>query len=588
MEYQLIASPLPTSNKYTVTERILANRGLMPNMVHHYLHTTDEDIIAPDRLMNVAAGAKMLIEHISQGHNILVQVDSDCDGYTSAAALINYLNMWCPNFVHSHIYYRLHTGKQHGIIPDTVPDNIQLVIAPDSSSNDYEQHKELKNRGIDVLVIDHHEAEKVSEDACIINNQLCDYPTKSLSGVGVVFKFCSYIDSILETEYANDLLDLVAVGMIADMMDLRDFETKRLIDKGLNAIRNPFIKSIVRAQDYSISKGGGLCPFTVSFYIAPMINAMIRVGTATEKLMLFEAMLDYKGYEQIPSGKRGAKGQFEARAIEAARICSNVKNRQKKTQDSSAATIEAIIEKNNLLDNKLLVVRLDPNQAVDKNLTGLIANQLMAKYQRPILLLNQVINEETQVKSWEGSGRGYEKSKLDSFREFLADSGYVMYAQGHANAFGAGILDDNFEAFMNYSNEALKDFDFHPCYKVDIVYQGNDFSTQDILGVTELKTIWGQNIDEPYFAFENIKVTKENLVLMSPDKNPTLKITLPNGTSIIKFKASQEEFDRLYTEMGCTTINLVGKCERNVWNGRITPQILVEDYEIVNQTKYYF
>jgi single-stranded-DNA-specific exonuclease len=84
-----------------------------------------------------------------------------------------------------------------------VPEDIKLVIAPDSSSNDYDVHAELAARGIDVLVIDHHEADRVSEHACIINNQLCDYPTKSLSGVGMVYKFCSYIDRLLNVDYAD-------------------------------------------------------------------------------------------------------------------------------------------------------------------------------------------------------------------------------------------------------------------------------------------------------------------------------------------------------------------------------------------------
>ena len=75
---------------------------------------------------------------------------------------------------------------------------------------------------------------------------------------------------------------------------------------------------------------------------------------------------------------------------------------------------------------------------------------------------------------------------------------------------------------------------------------------------------------------------------MAKDKNPTLKITLPNGTSLIKFRSSNEEYERLYSELGCVTINIVGKCERNIWNGTISPQIIIEDYEIVERTAYYF
>lgn len=77
-----------------------------------------------------------------------------------------------------------------------IPEGTTLVIAPDSSSNDYDIHKKLMEKGIDVLVIDHHEADRISEYACVVNNQLCDYPTKSLSGVGMVYKVCQYLDEL--------------------------------------------------------------------------------------------------------------------------------------------------------------------------------------------------------------------------------------------------------------------------------------------------------------------------------------------------------------------------------------------------------
>ena len=138
-----------------------------------------------------------------------------------------------PNFAQTKISFRIHDGKEHGIIAETIPDDIKLVIAPDSSSNDYEIHQKLAERGIDVLVIDHHEAEKYSEYACVINNQMCDYPTKALSGAGVVYKFCSYIDKLLETSYADDYLDLATTGIIADVMLLKDLEIRQIILKGM-------------------------------------------------------------------------------------------------------------------------------------------------------------------------------------------------------------------------------------------------------------------------------------------------------------------------------------------------------------------
>ena len=579
MEYQLIAPHIPLGRLLTAVEQVLANRGIAPENVEHYLNTTDEDILSPMLIMNIEEGVKVLIRHIAQGDKVLIQIDSDCDGYTSAAALINYLNRLFPGFVQTNVYYRIHTGKQHGILLETIPDDVKLVIAPDSSSNDYEVHEELKSRGVDVLVIDHHEADKISENAVIINNQLCDYPTKSLSGVGMVYKFCSYMDELLNVDYADDYLDLVALGMVADMMDLRDYETRHLITRGLENIRNPYFKGMVDKQAYSLKDG--ISPIGVAFYIAPYVNATIRMGTQEEKLMLFESMLDYRGYELVPSTKRGCKGQTETRVEQACRNCTNIKNRQTKARDAALENIERIIKEKNLLENKILAIKLD-TFAADRNLTGLIANQLMAKYQRPVLLLNKTAD------GWEGSGRGYDKSKFDNLREFLKESGMIMYAEGHANALGVGITDEEFKTFIEYSNRELAEFDFTPCYKVDFIFSGSDFRGADIVEIAELKSLWGQGVDEPLVAIEHINVYAGNVVLMSPDKSPTLKITLPNGTSLIKFKSSQEEYEKLRSETGCITINIVGKCERNIWNGTVTPQIIIEDYEIVGEQKYYF
>ena len=579
MEYQLIAPRIPLGRLLTAVEQVLANRGIAPENVEHYLNTTDEDILNPMLIMNIEEGVKVLIKHIAQGDKVLIQIDSDCDGYTSAAALINYLNRLFPGFVQTNVYYRIHTGKQHGILLETIPDDVKLVIAPDSSSNDYEVHQQLKSKGVDVLVIDHHEADKISENAVIINNQLCDYPTKSLSGVGMVYKFCSYMDELLNVDYADDYLDLVALGMVADMMDLRDFETRHLITRGLENIRNPYFKGMVDKQAYSLKDG--ISPIGVAFYIAPYVNATIRMGTQEEKLMLFESMLDYRGYELVPSTKRGCKGQTETRVEQACRNCTNIKNRQTKARDAALENIERIIKEKNLLENKILAIKLD-TFAADRNLTGLIANQLMAKYQRPVLLLNKTED------GWEGSGRGYDKSRFDNLREFLKESGLVMYAEGHANALGVGITDEWFNTFIEYSNRELAEFDFTPCYKVDFIFSGSDFRGADIVEIAELKSLWGQGVDEPLVAIEHINVYAGNVVLMSPDKSPTLKITLPNGTSLIKFKSSQEEYEKLRSETGCVTINVVGKCERNVWNGTVTPQIIIEDYEIVGEQKYYF
>ena len=579
MNYQLIAPRVPSMS---MVEQVLTNRGIDLSDVPHYLHTSDNDILPPSIIQNIHEGAKMLIKHISQNDKVLIQVDSDCDGYTSAATLINYLNCLFPGFVQNNISYRLHEGKAHGLILETIPQDVKLVIAPDSSSNDYEVHEALHQRGVDVLVIDHHEADHISEYACVINNQLCNYPTKSLSGVGMVYKFCSYIDSLLNVSYADDYLDLVSLGLIADMMDLRDFETRHLITLGIGQIRNPYFKGMTVKNSFSL--GDKITPFGVAFYIAPYVNAVTRCGAQEEKLILFESMLDFKAYEMIPSTKRGCKGQLETRVEQACRNCTNIKNRQTKARDVSLEIIEQIIKDKELLNNKIIIVTLDKSHSIDRNLTGLVATKIANEYQRPTLILNESVQNDNSI-LWEGSGRNYGQNDFSHLRAFLEESGYFEYAEGHEGAFGVGIQDSQLDDFITYSNKLLEDFDFTAKYDIDFEYDATTLTGADILNLADFDHLWGQCIEEPYVLIKNLKLTSDNLSLL---KGTTLKIGLHDDISLIKFRSTETEYNSLYSDLGCVTINVIGRFQKNVWNGRTNPQILIEDYEIVGRTAYYF
>ena len=148
------------------------------------------------------------------------------DGYTSAALIYNYLNQ-CPFFKNYNfeLSYHIPLGKEHGlktIIKEyNTEKKFDLIILPDSSSNDYEEHKELKELGYDILVLDHHIADYYSENAVVINNQLSkNYENKSLSGVGVVYKFIEFFNEMWKVDneiYDNEFdikqyIDLVALG----------------------------------------------------------------------------------------------------------------------------------------------------------------------------------------------------------------------------------------------------------------------------------------------------------------------------------------------------------------------------------------
>lgn len=584
MKYQLIK---PVNSKYSAIEQILTNRGIPYKDVYHYLNTTDDDINSFNLLgsENLQAAARALIRCITENKMAIVIVDSDCDGFTSSALLINYLYDVFPSWVNNKLSWFMHEGKQHGLSDFNIQelDDVGLFLIPDASSNDYQYHKQLAEMGKDIIVLDHHEAEKISEDAIVINNQLCDYPNKHMSGVGIVWQFCRYLDTLLGVEKADDYLDLVALGMDADMMSMASLETKHLINKGLTQIKNPFFSAMVEKASYKMKEA---TPMGVAFYVAPLVNAIVRSGTLEEKNIVFQSMLKFRAFEKIPSNKRGHKpGEMEQLYIQAVRTANNVKNRQTRAQDAGMIFLEKMIEENNLLNHKVLLFLLEPGD-IDRNIAGLVANKFMAKYQRPCCILTKVTDADKI--SYQGSARGCDKTGIVEFKKICEDTGVIMFAEGHQGAFGLGIESDKIDDFIQKTDEILKDTSDEAVYFVDYIYNGIDVNPQHILDIANLNHLWGKDIDESLIAVKRLKITKDMVTLMSPDKSPTLKITLPNKVCLIKFNSNQEEYNYLYSENGYIEIDVVGTCNKNEWNGYVTPQIFIEDYEVVDRMKYMF
>ena len=626
MNYRLIDS-CPKELGLTAQETVLYNRGIKTKKeMTKYMNTTDDDInsfmyfgIAP--LKNAAAA---LITTINNDEDAIVIVDSDCDGYVSSSTLINYLYDLFPAWVQNHLTWFMHSGKQHGLsdfpIDKIDNPNLKLIICPDSSSNDYTYHQQLAEKGIKVIVLDHHEADRISEHAIIINNQLSGYPNKDLAGVGVTWQFCKYLDSFMGENYADKYLDLVALGLTADMMSLTSIETKHLINKGFDYeyLRNPFVFGMAKKNSFSLK--GKVNSIGAAFYIAPFVNAMVRSGTQEEKELLFQSMLTFKAFEILPSTKRGHKpGETETLVEQALRVATNVKNRQTRAQDEGLEFLEKMIEEQNLLEHKVLLFLLEPGQ-IDRNIAGLIANKFMAKYQRPCCILTKVTEriggemiipqvgplpdevEYVPVKtkiSYQGSARGYDKSGITNFKDICAAAPGVMFAEGHQGAFGLGIefgyeeeehgAEVNGEyiiQFLEYTDEVLKDMDSEPTYLVDFIYNGENVPPQDILDVAHMDDFWGKDFDEPYIVIENLKITKDMFVVYKKKTN-TAKFTLSNKVNLLLFNAD-DEFCELFENNACVTINVLGQCRENEWNGYVTPQIEIKDFEIVSTNKYLF
>ena len=364
MKYRLVNAPI----KEDYARNLLKCRGVVD--YDYFINPSENSLINPLKLNNIHEGFDLLKTNILQGNKIIIVIDCDVDGFTSAAILWRRIKEFDPK---ANLEYRIHSGKQHGledIINEFEESNNlpSLVILPDASSNDYEYHTRLKNMGVNVLVLDHHEADYESEDAIVVNNQLSEnYENKALTGAGVVWQFCNYFDECVgQNGTSYKYIDLAALGIISDMASVLTLENRYIISNGLKNINNYFFQTILDKQAFSI--GSKLVPWKVSFYVTPLINALIRVGTMEEKEKLFQAFID--GRQIVPSTKRGEKGMTESIAIQMARECTNARSRQNRIKDKAVEQLEIKIANHDLLSNKILFVRLDDDDDFPAVLNG--------------------------------------------------------------------------------------------------------------------------------------------------------------------------------------------------------------------------
>jgi len=565
---------------------VCLNRGIHPKQVNQFLKNTMEDVNSYEPFEDLMfEGAKILMNPIICNKKIFVLVDCDPDGWTSSAVLINYLYELFPAWTQNNLTWGLHEGKQHGLkdyIDRLEKESYAAVIIPDAGSNDLEEIERLHNVGTDVLILDHHIIENDrSKFAVTINSQDERYPNKALSGVGVVYKFCQYLDDFLVSNklinkgVSDKFKDLVAIGLMADMMDIRSLETKELIFDGLKEenIKNPLIAGLtdknifaLHKPDYIPSSDNDLyiTPMGAAFFIIPLINAMSRSGSMEEKELVFNSLLTMKAFEIIPSNKRGHKeGETERRVDQALRCTTNVKNRQTRAEEQGMEILCA--QAQSKLDNKVMVFVV--GDEIAPTIGGLVANKLAAKYQRPVAVIRKMTDG-----TYAGSMRGYTATGIESFKDIAMKSQYCAWCMGHENA--AGICLTYPDKFIKDMNELLKDVSTEITYYVDYMYDANSVDGDTVMALAELNDYLGTGFARPQIYIYDFKF--EDFLIM---KSNTLKFHLPCGIDVIKFAATEEEIDFLNESKG-KIMNIVCKCNINEWCGERNPQLMCLDYEI--------
>lgn len=570
----------PVNKGLTALQQILYNRGIPVEDQQEWLDAGWDDINHWSLLDNMREAAEKVHSAIKKNQTICVLMDCDCDGITSSSIAINYLSEIYPEWTEQHLGFVFHEGKQHGLA-DTVGEILEevfgdktegLVLIPDAATNDAVYCKQLVDHGLDVVVLDHHNKDTDNSYATIVNPQMDNYPNKNLVGAGVTWQFCRAYDEIYGYDCADNYIDLCAVGQIGDMSDYRDKEVRAIVNVGQNNIRNPFLRGMIKKNEYSINKMNGINYYSIAFYLVPYINAITRSATVEEKEMVYKSFLTMTAFDEVPSSKRGHTEEMVKRWEEAITIADRVKRRQTKVQDEALAYFSDKIEQE-LLDDNAMVFLVDEDEQVPPTVRGLLANKIQAKAQRPTAVLT--LSEDGKELS--GSIRNYSLSVNQDLKATLESTSVDVTVQGHSNAAGCLLKTAQLPQLKAELNEIYKDVDQTPTYHVDYDWNIHQIDENKILQIGAMD-IYGQNIPESLICIHDIPLDDCKVTLMGLEKgHPTLKIQVGN-VSIIKFKSSEEEYEA-FLQPSCT-LTVIGKCQVNEWNGNVSPQVICEDYDL--------
>ena len=566
-----------TSN---VLKEVLKNRGIEDYYTYSNLN---DSVVEPYlNLDNISNAVDLFMSHFNSKDKIGILVDSDPDGFCSAAMMYLYIKKMDENYP---VDYILHErAKAHGLSDDVIiHKDIQLLIIPDAGTNDNERCKELSENGVDILILDHHEKEEENPYAMIVNNQISEnYSNKNLCGAGVVYRFLQALDEENWNEFADDYLDLCALANISDVMDMRSFETRYLTNLGLLNINNKCFKALVNAQDYSM--GGKINVHNVQWYITPILNGIIRIGSKEEKELLFRAFIEqdeFFEYKKRATKDKPAEIIQESIYDRAARLCKNAKSRQDKQKEKSVLQIAEIAEHFSKEDK---VVMIDTSDILDNGLTGVVAIKIAEMFNKPCILLNKFLDKKTGKITYGGSARNIDHSPINSFKD-IVNSTNILDGRGHANAFGIVGLDiDKKDEALSKLNDILQDVEYDSTYRVDFIMDIDDVFIKMVTDLARLEDIIGQGIEEPMVAIENISLTKDRFEIFG--KNEDTISFMIDEIKYIQFRCKEGNplynwLQSAWDEDDRVTFNIVGKPSINEYNGVRTPQIIIEDVVVI-------
>jgi len=533
--------------------------------VFGFLNPSEDELNSPYLLENIEDAVHLIADHVIRGCKIVIHIDQDNDGVNSGALTYSYLKNFTDNV--SYIHSQREDGHGVEMSENLIDDDTDLLIIIDSSSNSVDACKRISEKGIQIIIIDHHKID-IRNDFCILVNpqsQGCKYPNKNSSASVIAWQVIRVLDDYFSSSLSHNYISMAAIGLIGDVMSLKEDENRYIVSEGLQ--RKNLCLGILALLDVLKKDSNTVNTTDVSFSISPCLNACARKN----KLELAIQLLIETDYQKC---------------LIIAREVVELNEMRKKEQlnyfnDLLPSTMNSIANK----DKCIIIV----NNEIGKGYRGLVANNFAEEFQRTVF----VVSENDDENYYSGSFRTFGDFNV---REFLKDVSNLIKIVGHDTVGGAKFLKNDLDRVVQYFNDNIKVDQMESNIEYIMEINLSDLTENLIREVESFYRLSGKGIETGKFKITNLTVIDKKV--MGKDKNTIKLSVVPTSdtyfldeedilklepvVNLMKFRANEDFF---LDEFIGKEIECVGELNLNAWkNPRTnkiltTKQIFIEDWK---------
>ncbi|MBW7474061.1 DHH family phosphoesterase [Paenibacillus oenotherae] len=527
---------VPYSLADSMKEKLIKIHGI--EEPDRFFNPASDELHDPRLLKNIDLAGSRIMKAIHNNEKISIYADADFDGCVSCTIMYRYLR----HYTEQVSYFHAQRSEGHGIekAKDRIPQGTNLLIIVDSSSDEPEACREIAERGIDIIILDHHAMSSPNPYCILVNPQQegCLYPNKSASGSLVSWKICNHLDDRMGDNRSGLFIDLAGTGIYSDQMSMLEYENRYIVREALDNISNPGLRTALDMM----GRRGELSATDIGYSITSYVNAATRM----DRMEIILALLT----EDDP-----------AKAGQIAKKANKLNKERKKIQREALKRIIPAIDSSSR-DQCTVIV----DTRLGRGFNGLIAGELARLYQRPFIILGE---SRECPEQYCGSFRAAGAFPLLDYIRALPE---VVHSGGHQTAGGVCINKSNLESFRRSLNEALGNQCFEPMAVYELELNADAITAALIHEIKDIYRLTGKDFNEAKFLVRNVIVLEKShigdgdvlrLELALESEHRTEKLSRnPFALEAIKFRADREFAAAL--PLGIP-IEIIGTLNINKW-----------------------